>query len=125
MIAELSIGPPTLQTKASPQTFPFLKRAAGTNDQKGFSANIPNAVRRDSHQQYDPPNGQLNSHPEFPSLEAPHLRENFGTGDEHNMDAKNLSQYSEDPVDRSDSVESFFQDASEDEATRLSEGMAT
>jgi hypothetical protein len=73
----------------------------------GASPTIPDSVSRHSHQQYDPPEGQLNSHPEFPSLKAPCFRENLGSGDEHDIQAKNLSERSQDSVDRRDGVESF------------------
>ena len=49
------------------------------------SPNKPDPVSHHSHQQYDPPECQLNSHPEFPLLKAPRFRENPGSGDEHDI----------------------------------------
>jgi hypothetical protein len=71
------------------------------------SPNKPDPVSGCSDQQFNPPKGQLNSHPKFPSLKAPRFRENSGSGDEHDIEAENLCKDSEDPVDCRDSIESL------------------
>jgi hypothetical protein len=72
--------PPKLETKAAPLIFPFRKTPS-----KVFSSGVPDPVGQSSHHQYKPPEGQLNSHPEFPSLKAPRFRENFGSGNEDDI----------------------------------------